>query len=242
MNLREKFEDLYNNILKEYEILGDYIWKFNLQIFELRKIEIQKLFSYFPNDERLQLLRWSLESPKLDIFFPIFLNYSFITLVFSTIENHMMKICDLLSEIKHIPIKSKDLRGSGFERHIKFLERFSGFSRKNIDIWPQISNLEKIRNCIVHAFGFIDRSNDAKAIREMIKNKTYLSKEDRKNLKNDKILSYISIIKVDNEDRLFIGLGYSHVTSYYGKLFFKEIFNKIDFNKLLQRTRLTAGR
>jgi len=218
-----RFEDLYSNIINEYEILGDYIYKFYSQISKLKEIEIQKLFTYFPNDERFQLLRWSLEMPKLDIFFPMFLNYSFVTLIFSIMENHIAKICDLFSEIKHIPIKSKDLRGSGFERHIKFLERFNGFSRNDIAIWPQISNLEKIRNCIVHAFGFIDRSTDAKTIREMIKNKTYLSKEHRKNLKNDKNSSYISIIKVDNEDRLFIRLGYSHVIPYYGKLFFKDL-------------------
>ena len=58
-----------HSMYSEYSLLADCIWKFNEQIDELKRIELNKLNTYYPNDETGRAIRWYFESQKLEYFF-----------------------------------------------------------------------------------------------------------------------------------------------------------------------------
>jgi hypothetical protein len=71
----------------EFGDLCDCVWKFNGQIEEIRKTELSKLDAYFPDDPHRKARRWLEEGYKVNFFFPLALNYSFVVLVFIELEN-----------------------------------------------------------------------------------------------------------------------------------------------------------
>jgi len=231
---QDKLQEFCNEIYLEFNHLSDYIWKFNLQIDELRTIELEKLESYFPNDPEMQAARWHNESQKLDYFFPVALNYSFIVLVFITIEARLMKACDLITEFKGLPIRAKDMAGNGFERYMSFLTKMAGVSREKLTIWNQISKFSIIRNCIVHTSGFIEFSNDEKAIRSIIQDRSYFSSEhsehkvsiEKYEKENNVSIRPVRIEKTDNGERLIIEIDYSHNICFYGRDFLMQVLKE----------------
>lgn len=216
----------------EFDHLGDYIWKFNQQIDELRKIEIAKLHAYHADEPEMQAIRWARESQKLDYSFPTALNYSFVVLVFITIETRLMRTCDLIYELRKLPIRAKDLSGRGLERYMKFLSKLADVRRENLSYWPQISNLTKIRNCIVHTSGFLDYSRDAQDLRRLVEDKSYFTSEHRKRLENierserKSIPPALHIEHVAGGERLIVEMEYSHAVCAYGREFLFEVFEE----------------
>ena len=83
-------------------------------------------------------------------------------MTFVTIETHLMKTCDLLFKTRKLPLRAKEIAGRGLERYMKYLSKLASVSRDCISIWPQISKLAILRNCVVHSSGYVDYSNDEK--------------------------------------------------------------------------------
>ncbi len=222
------------SMYNEYSLLADCVWKFNEQIDELKRIELEKLDTYYPNDDNGKALRWYFESQKLEYFFPVTLNYAFLIMVFVTIETHLMKTCDLLYETRKLPLRAKELAGRGLDRYMNYLSKLASVSRDCISIWPQISNLTKLRNCVVHTAGYIDNSKDEKTIRAMVKDMSYLSKEDKERLalstntqeQDDLHFQSVLIQQIEGRDRLTIGRDYSFAITTYGRDFLNQIFEE----------------
>lgn len=232
MVTQQKLQQFCDETFEEFGHLSDYIWKFNLQINELRSVELQKLQYYFPNDPTGQAIRWHYQSQKLDYWFPVMLNYSFVVLVFITIETRLMKACDLISESRTLSIRAKDMAGNGFERYMSFLTKLVGIPRQKLTLWPQISRLATIRNCIVHASGFVEFSNDEKVIRSIAQDRSYLSKEhlariEKYDKEKNEDTRPIRIEKTDNGERLIIELDYSHNICFYGREFLMQILKEV---------------
>jgi hypothetical protein len=214
----------------EFDHLGDYIWKLNHQIDELREIELAKLPDFEPS---VRAFRCKEESYKLDYLFPLALNYSFVTLIFITLETRLLKTCNLLYESRNFPLKAKDLAGSGLERYINFLTKLVSIPLISLTHWPQISALTIIRNCIVHTSGFLENSRDEKALRHLVQNKSYLANTHRNKVTevrldntNRRYSPEIGIENLDEGERLIINLGYSQVSCSYAREFLQEIFEK----------------
>lgn len=92
--------------------------------------------------------------------FPEALYYSFVILLYGIIENSLKQTCDLIHEMKKTPMRAKDLSGDTLSQCMAFLYKLGGVPNDSIKSLSQIRDLAKVRNCIVHASGFIERIND----------------------------------------------------------------------------------
>ncbi len=147
--------------------LADYIWKMRHQLEQLVIKERDITAKEFDGDSLR--FRQAMESWKHDYLFPNALHYSFIVLMFITIEDHLKKTCDLIQQANNTPLRAKDLRGDSIEQGMIFLDKLAGIPRSELSYWPQISDLVKIRNCTVHTNGHIELSRDKAYLKELIK-------------------------------------------------------------------------
>ncbi len=82
------------------------------------------------------------------------LNYSFVVLVFITIETRLMKACDLISKSRALPVRAKDMAGNGFERYMSFLTKLVNIPREKLTLWPRISRLRDHQKLYSAHIGF----------------------------------------------------------------------------------------
>lgn len=224
--------DLFASIWWEGESLSDCIWKLNGQISDLRKDELSKLDAYFPEEGPDRALRWRLESRKLDYSFPLFLNYSFVTTTFALTEAFLIKTCELVHLITGSPIRVRQLAGSKLDRCFDYLRHFGGLDTNLLELYEPIKALSSIRNCIVHAAGFVRESRDDRELRQIISERKYLSKTHR--LRRDELdkrdgktrQPEIIIVEDHNAERLFLREDYAHVAGGYFRNLLFEIFEQ----------------
>jgi hypothetical protein len=210
----------------EFDCIADCIWKFNHQIDYLKTVECEKLDEYFPDNKALQTLRLKHEFFKLEDIFPRTLNYSFVVFVYIELETRLMTLCDLIHEELSMPIRVKELKGSGIKNYINYLTKFLKINKKDLEILPVIYNLATIRNCIVHANGFIDSSKDSNEINNLIKNEQYLPEHHRRTPKGDEKL--ITSEDYDNEQRLKIDMHYPFLCCVYARDIFSQLIMTIN--------------
>ena len=77
----QKSAELFAMIWWEGEALSDCVWKMNRQISDLRKEEVSKLDDYFRKKDPSEHYGGTWNHIDSIIFFPLFLNYSFVTLI-----------------------------------------------------------------------------------------------------------------------------------------------------------------
>ncbi len=147
---------------------------------ELFKVEQEKLKHF--NDYKKDI-RWALESWQLKTFFPSSLRYSFVVLLHIHVEQNLHKICELISQINKLPIKEKDLKGDIIERFVKYFDKFLSIKITEFTKWPKVIELSKIRNCIVHTGGEIDKSKDLKYLEDLIRKTDLLDSSSQKTLR-----------------------------------------------------------
>lgn len=95
--------------------------------------------------------------------------YSYVVLLFLALQSKLEIICDYVQARRNVPLRARDLRGDGIDRCTVFLKKMANIPLDNIPYWSEISDLSKVRNCIVHAEGCLDRSRDRDRLRELCK-------------------------------------------------------------------------
>ena len=113
-----------------------------------------------------ELVEWDLAMQKHDYTFnmlqPNYFRYSCIVLLYLVLENRLGEVCKAAHSSGVLPAPPKP-RGNIIESYKNYLEA-AGISNRQ---WEAMSNLSKIRNCIVHASGkVLGRPNEAD-IREL---------------------------------------------------------------------------
>jgi len=66
--------------------------------------------------------------------------------------------CDICS--RKLKINVRDMRGSGINRAILFLEKILGFSLPDQKLYEELKILNEVRNCLAHSGGEITEKND----------------------------------------------------------------------------------
>ncbi len=145
----------------------------------------------------------------LNSFFPNSFRYSFIVLLFIHFEQLLQELCDLLAQINNLPKVSKVgvLKSCG-----KFLETFLGIKRDVLSKWSRVIELCKLRNCIVHTRGIIDKSRECKYLEELTSKTNFLTLSNYGNMR-----------------RIIINKNYCMLLTADIRDFFYEIFKLIDF-------------
>jgi hypothetical protein len=98
------------------------------------------------------------------------MRYSFIVLVHIVFENQLRQFCNEIKKEKKFNLSLPDLSGSPIDRAQTFLSKVAGLSVGGFPEWQNVRSIQKVRDCVVHAYGRLgDLANDKdkKAIREL---------------------------------------------------------------------------
>lgn len=134
------------------------------------------------SDEVLrQSFYWEVKAFEFEYLWPLAKHYSFVTLLHLTIEERLRQLCLIVQT--HDEKLSIHPLGNGIESYMNFLEGSERYNirRKELMNWQAITDFEKVRNCLVHAFGRIEyvRAKDKKRLQHLIKMDKGLSVETR---------------------------------------------------------------
>ena len=126
----------------------------------------------------------------------------------------------------------RELAGGKLDRCFNYLRHFGNLNTDALQLYEPIQAISLVRNCIVHAAGFVKDSKDDRQLREIIAKRTYLSNAHRTRLdelalKDSKPLKpYITIVEDNNAERLFIDESYAFAASGYFRKMLFDIFEQ----------------
>jgi hypothetical protein len=95
-----------------------------------------------------------------ELMFPRSLRYSFIVLLYLNLNYILTKYCDSIKTKNNIPNQLKRLRGGPIAKANKYIHEIAAVPYIHKNIWDNIEDLSKIRNCIVHTSGIVKQSKD----------------------------------------------------------------------------------
>jgi hypothetical protein len=107
--------------------------------------------------------KWIYES-----YFPRFLRYSLIVTTVMILETQLVKLCDIIKAKRGLLVRSKDLKGDTLNQCKRYLEDIAKLPLNQL-FWDKAADLSKVRNCIVHAMGDIELSNDRNRLRDLVR-------------------------------------------------------------------------
>jgi len=115
-----------------------------------------------------ELAEWDIARQEhemtFDMLLPNYFRYSCIVLLYLVVENKLGEICEVAQNIKsNLPASPKPKQGI-IKEYRKYLTEVVGIAGQQ---WNAIYDLNKIRNCIVHASGKVKDSRDEEYIRRM---------------------------------------------------------------------------
>lgn len=96
------------------------------------------------------------------------LRSSFFTHIYSFIEYSMNLKCEEVKSLKNCAFTLDDLRSQGIFRTKIYFQKATGIDLESIAEWKDFENYNKVRNCLVHARGYIALSRDAKELKKYI--------------------------------------------------------------------------
>jgi len=197
-----KYESIAYNASIEFSDAADYFWKSPKLIEHETKIEVEKIKTYFTNDDEHAKLRWKIESFKLKNVFPYLIAVGNMFSIMSLFETYLLIISREIEKKNNIKINS--INGNGINRIYKYL-RQSGVNVDELPYYHQINAAIKIRNCLSHASGTLSWSNDASELRRLIKSGNYFSKDHReRRIKNNSELYEVKIVSTEFGDKVII--------------------------------------
>ena len=108
------------------------------------------------------------------------MRYSFVVLLHIFAETQLRKFCSALRDERHIPIGVSDLNGSAIEKTHTFLTKLAGVDVLGLSKteWDNLINIQKIRNCIVHAYGRVKdlkKADEKKWLRQFVSKRKDIS-------------------------------------------------------------------
>lgn len=109
--------------------------------------------------------------------FPSIIRYSFVVQLHILLETRLKASCDEISKRRDLELKESDFKGSPIERVSTFLEKVIKLPVKEHITWKWLKDLQKVRDCIVHANGQIEMSRDKKYLNELCNKRIGLSVE-----------------------------------------------------------------
>ena len=168
-----------------FEDVLDFIWKAPEFIDAQREIETENLKR--GRGAAGAQSRWALEHRKLWKVFPGLLANANVFLVASLLELHLQMI------LEGVTVDPPPTKGRGIRDTLKALTEL-GLDAQRMVRWPQIDALIRIRNCLMHSAGVLERSRDGDGIRTLVKERTYVDSKAsaHKPVKRQGYASYVS--------------------------------------------------
>lgn len=202
----------------KFDALEDYLSIMDKQVTtivheqsEQRKKDIEDVSDTLNGEDQILYIEHrNAEYEQFERYFAENFRYSFIVLVWLVIEDELKRVCLEIRRRKGLELRKLD-RNRVFEQCKKILKEDVGIAIANITYWSNICDLRKIRNCIVHTAGFIDRLGDK-------------DKEQLKQL----VEKYLDLHLDDFDQHLRITTEYCTLAIQNTKGFFFELFDNVD--------------
>ncbi|MCE0490312.1 hypothetical protein LU196_09650 [Pantoea sp. Mb-10] len=133
---------------------------------------------------------------------PNIFNKSTLVSLYSSLEHNLNDFCNLCQKMKGTNISVADFNGDGIHKAKKYLTKLMGIDFGQSQEWQFITEFNKVRNCIVHANGDINKMTSTDKLQTIVNNEPELS------LKKDNItISAAYLIKSIREiNGLFLWL------------------------------------
>lgn len=152
------------SIKMELSNLEDYIEETSATI-EIKqrnlKIDYQKAKKEVSTDDQDLDMYFSDETWRHHELFPAFTYNSILVSLFSFFETRLKLICEINSRKQFSNVKPSHLSGSDVERYKRYLTVVAGINLDNLhDKWKRITDIQKLRNAIIHNSAHIDIAND----------------------------------------------------------------------------------
>lgn len=156
------------NIFKDYKSRIEE--KYDQELTELHEKYIEQAKGL--NEYELGVFREDTAEDRFyieDIYTKIHVRSTLVTL-YSFLENSLNRLCNQLESRNSYPLKLNELRGDGIFRAKLFLEKLALIDFRPVNPeWMKISDMNKLRNCIIHCEGNIKKTKNESAIKEIIK-------------------------------------------------------------------------
>jgi len=173
---------LIKGIISEYTFtklnnLKEYILEIELKFKEdkkrLNKRYYDNINGYGQNKEILDdIIEFYYEDHyKIENIFLTIFHYTSLVATYSFLESSLHSLCNHLHKMKNLSLELADLKNDGIERAKEYLIKVChiNFPEKSHE-WLEIQKLNKVRNCIVHAEGNIEKVISKKKICNIVKN------------------------------------------------------------------------
>jgi hypothetical protein len=147
------------------------------QIVEVHRCELVALEARRPpNGDEEDMRLFSDEKNGLEELFEQDLTpamrYSFVVLMHTVFETHLRAFCQEMRQERAIPIALGDVNGSPIEKAQTYLTKLAAIQVGGFPQWQHLRTLQTVRDCIVHAYGYISESKDEGVeIRKLAKQK-----------------------------------------------------------------------
>lgn len=95
---------------------------------------------------------------------PNFFRYSFLVLLYLIIENKLKDLCEAMQSMKSLTRLVPTGRKVTVHTYIEYIIHDAGINGLN---WEAVYDLNRVRNCIVHASGSVHKRDDEAELREI---------------------------------------------------------------------------
>ena len=152
--------------------LWKYIAVMEAQMEEVRRCERVALEAERPQiaDEEEHQIFWSRENTLEELFeqdLTPAMRYSFVVLMHTVFETRLRAFCSDIQTERSIPIALKEVRGSAIDQACTYLTKLAAIPAGKLPEWQHLRTFQKVRDCVVHAYGYVAELSDEKKQREI---------------------------------------------------------------------------
>ena len=95
------------------------------------------------------------------------MRYGFVVLVQTVFETRLRKFCSEIQTERSIPVGLAEINGSQIDRARVYLSKLARLPVADFPEWQHMRRMQKIRDCIVHAYGYVTESRNEREVREL---------------------------------------------------------------------------
>lgn len=106
------------------------------------------------------------------------MRYSFIVLTHTVFETRLRAFCSEMQRDLKIPVLVTEIRGSPIDQARTYLTKLARLGVANFPEWNELRNIQIVRECIVHVYGFVAVSGEPKALRQLVNQNAGLTIDD----------------------------------------------------------------
>jgi hypothetical protein len=138
------------------------------------------------------------------------MRYSFVVLVHIVFENQLRRFCAEMRRERKITLSLSDIAGkSPIERSSSYLTKAVGLPVANLAEWQHLRTVQKIRDCIVHAYGHVNESRDKQDIQQLVAKNSGISIDESGRLALAEVFCENYLCAVEKLfSQLFVAVGW----------------------------------